>query len=83
LAIGIALLSLTVLVVIPISKNNSENCTVEITAIVTGNREYTKSDSDDVTRTYYNPEIKYEVGGKEYEKTIHSKESDAIEEGQK
>jgi len=80
-AIGIALLSLTLLVVIPTAKSNSENCTLEVMAVVIGNREYTKSDGDGITRTYYNQEIRYQVDGKEYEKTIFSNESDPVEEG--
>jgi len=81
LIIGLVLLCLTIFVVIPTAKSNSENCTLEVKAVVTGNREYTKSDSDNVTRTYYNQEIKYQVNGKEYERTIYSHESDPIEEG--
>lgn len=83
LVIGISMFLYAILELIPTAKGATENCTLQVDAIVIENTEYSDHDADGYRRIYYNQVVEYEVKGEVHKITLHSEKADPVEIGTK
>lgn len=81
LIIGIGMMFFMITKVIPMAKQNSQNCTLKVEAVFCENEEYDYLDSDDYLHTYYRQKVEYVVNGASYEITLDERAIEPAEIG--
>ena len=81
LVIGIGMMFFMITKVIPMAKQNSQNCTLKVEAVVIENEEYSYTDPDGYSDTYYRQKAEYIVNNTSYELTLRERATKPAEIG--